>query len=111
SVIFFVFQAEDGIRAGHVTGVQRVLFRSALRHQLLLSSTYSRLARRVSRAGVAGSTSSASSARAHRLWARSCAYSRPPHSVTAEIGRASCRERGWHSVWVGPIRVTWGVWS
>src|SRR5437870_12822312 len=25
---FFFFQAEDGIRDGHVTGVQRVLFRS-----------------------------------------------------------------------------------
>src|SRR5207253_6830048 len=26
--VFFFFQAEDGIRDGHVTGVQRVLFRS-----------------------------------------------------------------------------------
>src|SRR5437660_5110744 len=28
-IFFFFFQAEDGIRDGHVTGVQRVLFRSA----------------------------------------------------------------------------------
>src|SRR5437870_13628246 len=28
-IVFFFFQAEDGIRDGHVTGVRRVLFRSA----------------------------------------------------------------------------------
>src|SRR5690625_2865954 len=30
-IIYFLFQAEDGIRDGHVTGVQTVLFRSRQR--------------------------------------------------------------------------------
>src|SRR5690606_13034318 len=36
SVLFFFFQAEDGIRDFHVTGVQRVLFRSTLSECLAL---------------------------------------------------------------------------
>src|SRR4051794_39997264 len=73
--LVFFFQAEDGIRDGRVTGVQTCA--------LPISHSSHRLARRgqvdpVARAGAA-----------HRAGALS---SRPP--VLAEIGRASCRERG-----------------
>src|SRR5439155_13064036 len=44
-VFFFFFQAEDGIRDGHVTGVQRVLFRSLPAVRLHLEDATGLLAR------------------------------------------------------------------
>src|SRR5690606_39284542 len=75
--VFFFFQAEDGIRDFHVTGVQTCA--------LPISSCV--LPLMFTRAGSTPS-SSASRARTCVLWGESFGRSR----ITVEIGRASCRE-------------------
>src|SRR5207253_8249510 len=76
-MMYFFFQAEDGIRYGHVTGVQSVLFRSP--------------------------PSGCPAARGSRCAPVSCAVPGAEllqhagdfvDSGLDEIGRASCRERG-----------------
>src|SRR5690625_7843000 len=77
-----VFQAEDGIRDGHVTGVQTLLFRSALSRPAAVPSRRFR--------------------QCARIWSRSASPRKPlrcsapvsPSNWKKKIGRASCRERG-----------------
>src|SRR5690606_40131983 len=86
SWLFFFFQAEDGIRDFHVTGVQTCALP-------ILTRTTRRTSSR--------SPSSATSTRASRTPRRTSSSSASRHSRAArahcswpEIGRASCRERG-----------------
>src|SRR5690625_7926745 len=80
--IIFFFQAEDGIRDGHVTGVQTCalpIFRAGFVPGILTGP------RRRVRAGALLRV---------RTLLRVGALPRPGH----EIGRASCRERVWVAV-------------
>src|SRR5690625_7325029 len=85
-VLFFFFQAEDGIRDGHVTGVQTC-------------------ALPISAAGVPFRTAYAAAAQAvgredeSRMPEKSLA-----ERVSPEIGRASCRERVYMSVGAGALK-------
>src|SRR5699024_11961681 len=94
---FFFFQAEDGIRDRNVTEFRRVLFRSL---QLRSISIYSHEGERrdvefklSSLNIVTGASKTGKSSLLDIVdycWGR------------AEIGRASCRERGW-SAWGGVV--------
>src|SRR5204863_1595179 len=95
---FFFFQAEDGIRDLYVTGVQRVLFRSAM-----INSTSSAIGEVVAVTGrgldialvpgaAMGDAIDASDlvlSQAGTATVQAIGLGRP------EIGRASWRERGW----------------
>src|SRR3712207_9127340 len=80
-VVFFFFQAEDGIRDIGVTGVQTCALPICLGAGSFSTARY----------GVGPRTSLA-------LWAKPFVASRPAPAIAAkaiqpEIGRASCRER------------------
>src|SRR2546422_11468597 len=81
---FFFFQAEDGIRDVAVTGVQRVLFRSAADAGTALGSAL--LAAGAETARVHCARRGVATAEEKRLLWEST-------DADAEIGRASCRER------------------
>src|SRR5207253_7993980 len=93
---YFFFQAEDGIRDGHVTGVQTcalpicaIGLPTTLERPMITASSPARslrtdLARMAHPDGVQGASACAPDARRPTL---------------VEIGRASCRERV--EVWVG----------
>src|SRR5690606_40661346 len=93
---FFFFQAEDGIRDFHVTGVQTCAFRSGGALVRKEATGY----------GVVYFTQEALKHQGHSLDARTCVVSgsgnvaihaiEKAHQLGAkvvEIGRASCRER------------------
>src|SRR5207247_7844277 len=94
--LIFFFQAEDGIRAPLVTGVQTCalpIFLLLTRHSLpvsvqLAEDTFKRLCREVS---VCRTDGSRFVPRLHDL-----RHAFAVHRLT-EIGRASCRERVWIS--------------
>src|SRR5690606_40730689 len=96
SLVFFFFQAEDGIRDFHVTGVQTCA---------LPISTHAASSCRsvtVPNAGCSPVNDSCSSSRlqvrsSETLAARNAAKS----ASSSEIGRASCRERV--EIWVGAV--------
>src|SRR5436190_5457801 len=96
-VLFFFFQAEDGIRDHCVTGVQTCA--------LPISRPAARCARargarrRASPAGRSSRPGSGASRRRRAATCR-CPARRRPGSARAgsQIGRASCRERVWMSV-------------
>src|SRR5439155_12507834 len=85
-VSFFFFQAEDGIRVGHVTGVQTCALPIYLRaHRAPRPRPSARARRRA----------------LTRRDPRRASHSRAPFSIAErrdrirrEIGRASCREKG-----------------
>src|SRR5690625_7838493 len=80
SVFFFFFQAEDGIRDGHVTGVQTC----ALPILRILEGRHARMVERL--AMLRSSTLRARD----RMDAYTAELAR--HGLEQEIGRASCRE-------------------
>src|SRR5690625_7862051 len=87
--MFFFFQAEDGIRDGHVTGVQTCAlpislprFGSTVRSTEPTPDRWAGMPRSPRRAGPPGRAASASSGRTARV----------ARSKGLEIGRASCRE-------------------
>src|SRR5690606_40750340 len=86
-LVFFFFQAEDGIRDFHVTGVQAC----ALPIYQMGGAT----SLRAVRSRIGPSTTTAATRRTLRRRATRSPSIAPPTSV--EIGRASCRERG--GVW------------
>src|SRR5690625_5986176 len=83
--LYFFFQAEDGIRDGHVTGVQTCALPILTVVQGLVILF---LAAPVA-LSLARSTPSGSAGRSDRWW------------HLTEIGRASCRERVW--IWVDEV--------
>src|SRR5690625_5703643 len=90
--LFFFFQAEDGIRDGHVTGVQSVLFRSMLALGVWMATTV--FARALKKQSISRATFIIFS------WlqvftACAFAFSHGANDIAnaVEIGRASCRER------------------
>src|SRR5690606_40266682 len=98
-VDFFFFQAEDGIRDFHVTGVQTCALPISLPDE--------------TRAYVAKLQSAVAGVQAQRPVdaVRAAAFShvnlfvpRGSQRMAGEIGRASCRERVWISGGGGPVR-------
>src|SRR5207248_7526782 len=90
-VLFFFFQAEDGIRDRTVTGVQTCALPIWFRVERLsvLSTTLRRSTRNPRPAGpCAGAAASAA------LQSASRSRTRPSVRWAVKIGRASCRERG-----------------
>src|SRR5690606_39631670 len=93
------FQAEDGIRDFHVTGVQTCLFRSE--HDTRGRAWYRACRRSQARAGASAVRLLVARWHLERRtidWARVHgnelgAHAHERHEI-AEIGRASCRERG-----------------
>src|SRR5207253_7836970 len=84
----FFFQAEDGIRDGHVTGVQTCVFRSSGCRSNVIRTLWS--PRAPARRAISASTA----------WCPRWTPSKVPIVATAplippppQIGRASCRER------------------
>src|SRR5690625_7831638 len=91
-MVGFFFQAEDGIRDGHVAGVQTCA--------LPISSTLTPTRGSSGRTADAGSTSGAYWTRGRGAPRR---RSRSTHEAgTSQIGRASCRERVQTGVVAGP---------
>src|SRR5207249_7522091 len=95
----FFFQAEDGIRDRNVTGVQTCAL------PILGWS------RGIGRRGCLQGPSPAGGAvplpgclGAHHLYLRSLVSDHESRKRSREIGRASCRERGWS--WVGGRRLS-----
>src|SRR5690606_40772959 len=91
--VFFFFQAEDGIRDFHVTGVQTCalpIYPASMRRRWKASAmaASSSLPGRGQSARPRASAQAASSA---AFWAAA----RVSKSWSEKIGRASCRERGW----------------
>src|SRR5690606_40888054 len=92
--VFFFFQAEDGIRDFHVTGVQtcalpisRLRMEYRPRQEAAVRSGRASAARRRLRPGTTGTASGGAVERRDA--------SRSSTSATSvQIGRASCRERG-----------------
>src|SRR5690625_7656526 len=78
---FFFFQVEDGIRAGHVTGVQTCALPISCLHFQNSSHAHRSCGRRREECG-----------RGSALWWRAAAVFLVGERY--EIGRASCRERG-----------------
>src|SRR5690606_40575929 len=91
-IFFFFFQAEDGIRDFHVTGVQTCA----------LPIYPSGHCRRADRSGSLAPTHCEGKIGSAAVLVRAdCAASGgsgADHDGRAEIGRASCRERAWSSV-------------
>src|SRR5439155_10841546 len=83
---FFFFQAEDGIRDGHVTGVQTCALPISTNHFRQNSRTRVRLLA-VRRPDVVPR-------RDNRLSKKSARIRRGSSQNPREIGRASCREKG-----------------
>src|SRR5690348_17647389 len=83
---FFFFQAEDGIRDGRVTGVQTCALPISLRRE----ASSRQLEDRAQRVGGAKDCARGAGGRDHEL-AESHRWLRA--ALSAEIGRASCRER------------------
>src|SRR5690606_40961803 len=93
-VFFFFFQAEDGIRDFHVTGVQTCALPISISSRVSSCSRRSRITSRCS----GGSSSSASCSWRRCSKSDSCrsgvSGSATRATRASEIGRASCRERG-----------------
>src|SRR5690606_40107420 len=90
----FFFQAEDGIRDFHVTGVQTCALPISKRHlteleAVLEAGPYGTALS----AGATGTAGPVGSAGAGGRLARRAPGPRPDPAVRRQIGRASCRER------------------
>src|SRR3712207_6889297 len=90
-VIFFFFQAEDGIRDIGVTGVQTcalpISTASAIRSESAARTSLSALDQ------AAGTSRNPARAIARRAVVRASAGAFGSRATSAKIGRASCRER------------------
>src|SRR5690625_3964820 len=84
-IFHYFFQAEDGIRYGHVTGVQTC-------------------APPISREAVLAAADGAGDRTVGRLVTACLAAGDAATARELEIGRATCRERGWISVVVVPLK-------
>src|SRR5207253_6389046 len=91
---FFFFQAEDGIRDGHVTGVQTC----ALPISNASECTSRVLRLRAFTPSRSGSHALAASSSLSSCTSNSTAIPSSRASCRSEIGRASCRERGENAV-------------
>src|SRR5688500_20219456 len=91
-MFFFFFQAEDGIRDYKVTGVQTCALP-------IFAGLFALLGLGVAVVGLFGLLSYSVSLRGREFGIRMAIGARPQDVQRLEIGRASCRERGW--VWGG----------
>src|SRR5439155_12811465 len=98
----FFCQAEDGIRDGHVTGVQTCALPISSRHGVARLECFSKTTFESSdampRCGERWETASGcprSASRSRSRW--------PPRCARSKIGRAACRERV--LMWVGALLV------
>src|SRR5439155_6814968 len=101
-LFFFFFQAEDGIRDGHVTGVQTCALpisphRGASRRAAVRGQEVGASARAGAASSVAVAVGGVRAARAAGTGAAPCV------TGAAQIGRASCRERVESSVGGGAL--------
>src|SRR5690606_39765166 len=87
-VFFFFFQAEDGIRDFHVTGVQTCALPISTAATKGSVATRSAIFRRTSNRSAFGCPAPINTDRAF-----STSPSATPSTGSAKIGRASCRER------------------
>src|SRR5437660_2077985 len=101
---FFFFQAEDGIRDGHVTGVQTYALpisgsrpRDAYSSSIVALNRSAHVRRRSFSVAVT-SPWSCENCRSSTAW-RAIRSVFPTAELTREIGRASCRERVSTPVW------------
>src|SRR3989442_10871463 len=92
-VVFFFFQAEDGIRDADVTGVQRVLFRSEDAYVGVLETALARRGRVFVVFGVIAVSGAALLPFVGRDFFPEVDTGQFRLHVRAQIGRASCRER------------------
>src|SRR5207253_4569291 len=102
------FQAEDGIRDGHVTGVQTCtlpIYRGALGHRGI--HIFFQLDDRPAAPSAVGGDDERGlavlDAVLHRFGAESAKDDAVDRADACEIGRASCRERVWVWVWDGGV--------
>src|SRR5207253_8613876 len=98
---FFFFQAEDGIRDGHVTGVQTCALpisypRAAPGRLTQLSSDPT--------TGALSLDGVTAKAGVVDVWVPAAGGPAPVVTGTNQIGRASCRERGWGAVGAGGVQ-------
>src|SRR5437660_7900169 len=91
SFCFFFFQAEDGIRDGHVTGVQTCALPISV-NEAVQAVPLALLARDVLRRARLSRLAYNDAAHAEQV---EQALAGPPPARLMKIGRASCRERGW----------------
>src|SRR5690606_40484434 len=101
----FFFQAEDGIRDFHVTGVQRVLFRSVRNERGAMAgvktTSYAENVVSLARAHAAGAGEAVFADTRGRLCEGTGSNVFVVRGGRIKIGRASCRERVESSVVAG----------
>src|SRR5690606_40640586 len=95
--IFFFFQAEDGIRDFHVTGVQTCALPISVIATLLGGNSSLKSIAGLNKSSVRVATTYTSPRTLDKLVFKPNELASGAKLTSSEIGRASCRERG--SVW------------